>query len=484
MRQGTIFNVDLKSRYLWGRLKGLDTEIVKAMRFNLTLILASLMALGLGTKLWAESKDTPRPAPNIVLIVVDTLAANFIGAYHRPRQDNYVSPSPNIDRISSQAVTFLNAYSSSSWTKPAVASIFTGLYPSEHGVTSIKADLTANFETLPEMLKRQGYKSAGFVSHDFISPSTGYAQGFDQYKLVNLAQHVHRSVTSDQISDLAINFLNNESKDKFFLFLHYFDPHFNYFHHAEFSRTSEYRGKLSSGFEMRQLLKMLGQLQPQDIDYLKGLYEEEIAYTDFHIGRVLELLEKRRLDKNTILIITADHGEEFLEHGSLGHTRSLFQELIHVPLIVAWPSYYSTQQVSENVSTLDIAPTILDILGVTPSKKLSGQSLSTLLRGGKESSRVVYSEVDYNTESIKAFKISAIIDGQKAIFDKSKKQYEFFDLASDPQEKFPQNSGAAFATIQKLVEEFVGTHSKLGAEQPVSSFKADDIENLKSLGYL
>ena len=438
-----------------------------------------------------SSRDS---TPNVVLIIVDTLAVNHLGTYGHPS-----SPSPNIDKLAESGTVFEKAYTPAPWTKPAVSSVFTGVMPSMHGVKSIDDVLPESFNTLAERLKRTDYLTAGFVSHTLISPKLGYAQGFDTYDTVPFKGNVHSVISSEKVTDMGLDWLKSykenykerSDSNKFFLFLHYFDPHNNYQHHKEFDQTSWYKGDLTPGMDIRAIRAKIPNITEDDVKYLRGLYDEEIAHTDREIGRFLGTLKDMGLSDNTIIILTADHGEEFFDHGSIGHSRTLFDELTRVPLIISYPGKVKPQRVSEPVTTLDILPTVLDEVNLNEDRQgLAGISLKeTLLEGKELPRRDIYSEVDFKSSYIKAYKISVVRGIHKAVLDKPTQSCELYDLESDPKElsNISSKDPALFSTLSSLVIDYQNKYQKNSQNeemQMVPERSSEEIEQLKSLGYL
>lgn len=449
-----------------------------------------------------SKKESP-PFKYILLIVVDTMAVDYLGAYNPNR-----SATPNIDKLATRGVLFERAYSPAPWTKPAVSSIFTGVFPSVHGVRSINDKLPHEFETLAERLKHHGFKTGGVVSHTLISPEMGYAQGFDTYDIISYKGNIHNVVSSAKVTEMGIEWLKNHivggsskvdsDQNTFFLFLHYFDPHNNYFHHKKFDRTSWYKGDLKPGMDIRELRKKIPNMSSDDIKYLKGLYEEEIAYTDYEIGKFLDYFETLEQAKDTLIIFTVDHGEEFLERNTIGHSNTLYDELIKVPLIFVPPTQggsssdkkFVVDRIKDPVSTMDIMPTVLDLLNEKPKSKFNGVSLKDLLYGGaRQSAGNVFSEVDFKSSYIKANKISLVRDNLKLILDKPTGNFELYDLLQDPAEKknlFEEfKESEEVRSLLLLIKAYEDDFQKGGVQETKPLERSpEELEQLKSLGYL
>ncbi len=331
----------------------------------------------------------------VILIVADALRADALSAYGAEQ------PTPHIDSIGAQGWIVSDNMSTSSWTLPAMASLWTGREPALHGVRTSAGVLTDDIPVLTEQLKGQGYRTAAVISNPILDPSRGFARGFDVIRrdtheaqaslfwvmrfnrwaqkqgwisgpnakrkpilplLGASGWYARRSgyVAADEVTDDALALIDDLGSAGFFLYVHYFDPHDPYLPHPVPIAWNE------------------PECTPDNLDSLREDYAGEVAYLDQHIGRLLEGLEARGLRDQALILFTADHGEEFLDHGSWRHRASLYDELVRVPLLVSLPS--TSRPVGftpEDVSLVDVAPTILDILGMPPLKGARGRSLNT-----------------------------------------------------------------------------------------------------------
>jgi len=428
---------------------------------------------------------------NVILIVVDTLAAKYLSAYN-----SGVDYTPNLDRLAKEGVVFENAFSVAPWTKPTVASLFTSLFPSEHGVKRINSKMNPELTTMAELYKRRDFEAHGVISHTLITAKSGYNKGFDSYKLVPFEGNVHFAVTSQKVTDhgkeiIKEHLAKKDDRSPLFLFMHYFDPHFTYMHHPDYDRTSWYKGDFSPGMPFRELRKEIDGASRDDVRYIVGLYEEEIAYTDFHIGRFLDYVRSTELEKDTLIIFTADHGEEFLEHGGIGHTRSLYDELINIPLIFHLPGKFHPKRISDPVSIVDILPTVMAMdQDFAVDSAWRGYSLLEVLqdRGNLVPNRMVFSEVDFISSNIKANLISLVQGEWKYILDRKDGSGELYNRKHDPAElknvvdDLPETASA----MHEVVSDFQG-YLKGGLqveEMPELERSPEEIRQLESLGYM
>lgn len=407
------------------------------------LLAATFFAMGCQKLQTATTPVAPR---NVVLIVVDTLRADHLGVYGYERPT-----SPNIDRFAKESTVFDRMYSVSPWTMPSTASIFTSLPPRDHGITEWKNPLETRFNTLAEHLKENGYATEAVVSHVIFRPQYGFNQGFDRFDASVLEKGQSKLIASSkEVTDLAIDAADRLGRGPFFLWVHYFDPHNNYLRHDDFD------------FGKKKV----------------DLYDGEVAYTDRHIGRLLDHLKKKGRDRDTIVAIIADHGEEFGDHGGTRHSRTLYEEVLHIPFILRAPGFDSGR-VDTVLWQLDVAPTILSLLGIAPPPSFEGQPIEREERRFvKGADRTVFAET-YRF----ADKRGVISDGWKYIDDREAKKTELFNLAADPKEKsnLVETQPDRAAALRVLLDEHYSKERAKISENPIPDELA---EELKSLGYL
>ena len=297
--------------------------------------------------------------PSIVLISIDTLRADHLSCY------GYGRSTPAIDSLAAIGVLYENAHAPSPWTLPSHMSLFTGLYPSSHGVVDADRSLPTSITQLPEALERCGYHTAGFGAHIYLGRSFGFGRGFDHYEVTPYRNDPEEISRGDRIVAKGLRWLDSRGDDPrpFFLFLHIFDPHWAY------AAPQPWRGKYSGDYIGRMngtlpaLTYFVDRPMPDDARrHVLDLYDEEIAWTDNLIGRIMRGLEARAL--SPIVVIVADHGEEFQEHGSIGHAVTLYREQTHVPLIIVDPDGARGLRIDEPVRTLDLVPTLAERAGV------------------------------------------------------------------------------------------------------------------------
>ena len=330
--------------------------------------------------------------PNILLITLDTVRADLLGCYGHSRPT-----SPEIDVLAAKSTRFDRAISQAPWTLPSYSSMFSSLSAEEHGVVHRNHRFPDQLLSFVELLAAGGYTTAGFVSGTFTDADWGFDQGFDSYDDLGMVtdddgeragsssveevkkrmDRAARRVTSEEITDKACAWLEQNREHRFFLLAHYFDPHADYLEHAGFSER----------FAPEPIVKRLdlsGTPIPADTARQKALHEGELAFTDHHIGRLLDRLRELDLERETVVVLCADHGEEFFERGRQGHGHALFDELVRVPLLLQVPGMAVPGVVTEPVANLDIGPTLLDLAGLPPLPSARGRSLLPLLQPSNE----------------------------------------------------------------------------------------------------
>lgn len=358
------------------------------------------------------------------MIVVDTLRADHLGVYGYP--------SPVIDRLSGESTLYRRAYSTSSWTLPAMAALLTSRYSSDLGIQGMESNLPAQAELLSEILQREGFATGAVVSATLLARERGFAQGFEHFDEANARGHFE--VTSPGVTQAALALLDRFAGRRFFLLVHYFDPHFAYQEHARFhfGDATGYQGPVVENQRIVDLfaLNAAGKLGPADYQRLMDLYDSEIAFTDRHVGRLLEGVRQRGLLDETMVILTADHGEEFGDHGGLSHTYRLYEELIRVPLVVRVPGRRAGV-VKDPVSLIDVAPTVLAGLGVAAPKTVALEGRALPPAGpGEAQRRMIVAETTQRISDLRA----AVDFPLKIILDRRSSTETYFDLVGDPGE--------------------------------------------------
>lgn len=473
--------------------------------------------------------------PNVVFITLDTARSDHFSSYGYAR-----ATTPNIDRLASRGVLFENAVSPSSWTFPSFASMFTGLLPHQHGA-SADAPLDDPSITLARLLQSQGYETAGFNSNFLWGQKRlGLGQGFDVYDdgssgfIQNAActllggaiyrmfyyRLIYPNFPGDrdaaQTNQAVTRWLRHRSGRPFFLFINYFDTHAPYLAPApDGMRFGTLPYRLVRKVRFAGALGNPRRLSPEEMAALVNGYDNCLAYVDGQIGELIELLSRTRDGLNTIVVVTADHGESLGEHGYLGHGWGLQRELLHVPLLIAGPGIPKGMRITGVATTRRIFATILNWAG-RGDNAVAGNSLSAFWSrrlGGEAPSKSVISELYTGpaTEGGNAF-VSLMTTPYHYIRD-TRGQRQLFDWHKDPQEENDLASlpeyAATLSAMEKLLDlkiratrqpwrglgyaaafgmgkssstgDMVRGHS--GASRSVGKPQSEDEELLKSLPY-
>lgn len=430
------------------------------------------------------------PPPSILMVVWDTVGAAHVGSLGED-----AGPTPNLDALAAEGVLFRHAFTTAPWTQPAVASILTGLYPSHHGVLRLYDILAAANKTIAERLAGAGYRTAGFVSHELLAARLGVAQGFASWDESAIAGH--EGISSPAVTQLAASWLAARDDQPFFLLAHYFDPHMLYLHHPEFDLTTGYDGPLTAGMGVWEMRDARPTMSADDIAFLRDLHREEVAFTDAALGRLLAALEATGRADDTIVIVVADHGEEIMERGWIGHARTLYDELIHVPLVMRVPHGPRGLVVDTPVSLVDLAPTLAEFAGTTfADGAVDGRSLVPLLRGGEAGAladRNLFAEVSFtlgpddgrrHTEKV-AFKTALLAGPRALIHDLMRDSWELYRRDEDPLEKRDLvTSDPATSELGRQLAAWEANRD--GAASPVHRVlpQPDELERLRALGYV
>lgn len=353
-----------------------------------------------------DIQSSARRHPDVFLVLVDTLRADHLSAYGYP-----LLTSPNVDALAEEAVLHERGFAPAPWTRPSCGTLLTSRNPQELGLKGFNDLLPAEVPILPEYLRAEGYRTAGVVSSVQVSSQFGFDKGFDLLdtgltflKFTGNMRAIRRLQLDDsrdnyprynaeELTDRAMNWVrkNEKSAAPLFMYLHYSDPHYPYLPPPEQDRWREFATEAAIEFgrpvvpPRRNYDASTGEVswsgstptQPE-VDSMVARYDAEIAFFDHHFGRLLNFLKETGRYDNAVIIVTADHGEEFGEHGGWRHDHSLFNELLHVPLIIKYPKRFSIEarRVSEPAGLIDVVPTLREVLGAQwPQSAFRGRSL-------------------------------------------------------------------------------------------------------------
>lgn len=366
---------------------------------------------------------------NVVLISIDSLRRDHVGTYgHKPRYSGDIPVSPNLDALGAEGVVFEDAWTTSSWTLPSHMALMTGLSDRLHGVETDKFQLDPLRSTLAQQFQDSGWNTAGYFSGPFLAPRYGFGRGFDDYQSGMLSSEdfvakiagenekraqagmepmdpetikffrdrmSHWDITSPRINELGSAFLDQQQPDSekpFFLFLHYFDAHYDHVPEESSGLAAKfdpgYRGPFDGAnwyFDPRVMQKdkpydrLIG---ARDLEHVKALYDAEIHWVDQHVGAIVSKLKEQGLYDNTIIMVVSDHGDEFFDHGSIGHRSTLLQEQCRIPMIMRVPGVTPEgRRIPALTRIYDAAPTLLDYAGANSLVEAEGSSMRELVDG-------------------------------------------------------------------------------------------------------
>jgi arylsulfatase A-like enzyme len=440
------------------------------------------LAASLAPALWLSGcrKSSSGKRPNVILISIDTLRADHLACYGYSRPT-----SPIIDKFASDGLLFEDVSSTSPWTLPAHGSLLTGLYPNRHALKSYNVSLPAQIVTLAEVFRKKGFSTTAIVNSHSLSRRYGLDRGFNEFTYI---EEKLSQVGPTEVEGKALAWISRYRGGPFFLFLHYYDVHSDYRSLPRYQKqfVGPYSGIADGSTDqlMRYRKGQIG-LNQADARHLVDLYDASIRQMDDGLGRLFKFLGSRGLFDNTVVVITSDHGEEFLEHGGVLHTRTQFQEVIQVPLVIRGPDIPKSKRVKYNISLVDLMPTLLALFDITIPPALDGINLCPLWRINNfhPPHRYIFSAADqyYMFHDIKR---AVRHPRYKLIYDRWRKKMRFYDLFSDPQEKVDVASEHRFLvdTMFSKLEEYISVNQS--ADKIIPLLPPEEINGLKSLGYL
>ena len=430
----------------------------------------------------APAASSPHPPKGILILLVDCLRADHLAA-----GGSTLGATPNLDRLASSAVVFDRASAVASWTRPSVPSLWTGLYPSEHGLTDLIEGgkgvrggvLSEDAVTVAEAMQAAGYRTALIGNQFQLSPRFGMAQGFDLYQ--NNVKSAHG------MRENLLGWLDEAPERPFFAYLHYLEIHWPYWQRAST------RGRFGSDAIVSKLDGNLDELRAgidsgavvlddADRKELAARYAESLAALDNEIGMLLDDLEKRGVLDETLVVVLADHGEELGERGGIEHGHTLKEELLHVPYIWRLPKTWRGRGQSHEaamVETRTLAPTLMALVGQPIPPRVSAPSLLPWLAGPRPAAP------PYRILAAESNGMFEVRDERfKLLAQPAKKSFELFDLEADPGER--RDIAAEHpAEFEALRSAFRAWHAGLHPLAMRSTqLDAETEEGLRSLGYI
>jgi arylsulfatase A-like enzyme len=468
------------------------------------------------------SKVSPVRSPNIILVVLDTVGASHLSLYGYERDTT-----PYLRKLAQQATLYRHSYSAGDMTLPSHTSMFTGLYPSQHGAhysldAPVGRPMVQSQVTLAEILSAHGYKTMAVVANGgYLTTTFGFDQGFATYdqrlpaaplrsspsyvlKSVILKTAVrlfpetdlcYRSRTAQDINESVFSLLEETKRNEqpLFLFVNYMDAHYPYLPPSPFDRMFPGNNEKFTDARFGTIWeKTMLRNQPvprEDQSHLISQYDGGIAYIDSRLAALVEHIKQRNLYDNSILIITSDHGEAFGERNLLDHGgMSVYQDQVSVPLLIKYPHQTTPEIVDANVSGVDLFPTILDVLGFAVPKSAQGQSLRRIKHGEE---RMVFCESFPGGRALKTnparFSAThqAILKGPYKLIRHSDGKRELYDLSKDPGERV--NLYKAGDEPGSELDDRLSRWSRSmnnTSNTPEGKYNSETLERLKSLGYV
>ncbi len=413
-----------------------------------SLVLTAVVAIALSVGLPAAPAPSrsriavappPRARPDIILVTIDALRADHVSRYGYMRLT-----SPLIDAFSRGAIVFTNAIAQAPYTKASVASLMTGLYPSAHKtvtasvpfpetmtghVTSLPITtdvLPPNVTTLAEAFHSGGYRTLGFTANPFLIDAFGFARGFDTFEFFPGPDFA----SADHVVDETLEQVAKIEQRPMFLWVHVMEPHSPYTPPAWAKGTFPLAGRPEPIASTIPIPGWLLPGSPRDLRAYVDRYDEEITAADVAVDRLLRQLHDVRGTDNAVIVLTSDHGEQFLDHGGWEHSTTLYEELIRVPLIIKAP-HPLPGIVKTQVQLIDLFPTLLEYAAITVPEPIAGHSLSAALHGVDES-RPAYSEIAGSQYAVRVdgWKLIASSDGSRQLFELGEDPNEQHDVAA------------------------------------------------------
>ena len=409
------------------------------------------------------------PRHNVILVMIDTLRAD-----HLPCYGYKLNTAPNLCRFAEEGIIFRNMFSQSPSTKPSIASLFTSTYPTQHKVVYNNDRLNDDFVTLAEILNKNGYHTLAVNDNPVIKTKFNYNQGFNVWHDTDLTN-------ADIVNKTLFQELDKDQKGPYFIYVHYVDPHHPYTAPQPFYKhfNKDYDGKVNGD---KPISRDYFRDKPKELSQLKLFYDNEIAYLDSKIARLFDKLKQKNMYDNSIIIITSDHGEMFMEHNNLQHSNGLYSEIINVPLIIKMPYSKKKLSIDAYVQTIDIFPTLLDILDITSENILMGNSIFSIK---DKPNRIIFSE-HLRLKWVNPQR-SLIVGKHKLIRDLRNNKHLLYNMEEDELEKEnilkinPESK--SFINQMNLFLKEINTHYQ-NIKGSITDLDKKTYDQLKSLGYI
>jgi len=437
--------------------------------------------------------------PNLIFITIDALRRDHLGCY-----GSRAGLTPNLDGFAEQATRYEAAYANSPWTLTSFAGMFTSLAPSECGLKTPAAENQAWYERsavwpddirlLPERLHQAGYATAAVITNPFLQAGRGCSRGFETFRNENVeAKFAKGAARANVVTRNSVGWLRLNRRQPFFLWVHYLDPHSPY---DAPTTPPEIRAEYPPQWDTTRnywaeaVQRQDAQTRRRYQEFCRRMYAEEVRYADQWLGKLLSAIKASGLYEDSLIVITADHGEELFDHGGIDHGHTMYSEVLSVPLLVKWPQgTRADARIRQTVCLTNLTPTFLELAGVRDRQGVRGRPLPR--QDGGPGDQVYAEGLLYGKEQT-AF----VTDQFKVVYhpfaDAHEEQFEVYDLQRDPAER--HNLAATDATAplrQQLAKRSHQAHAlaqqwqqKLAAGSSRFRLSEDAKRSLRSLGYM
>ncbi len=370
-------------------------------------------------------------AKNLVYVVLDTTRADSFSTV----KSSAIVETPVFDALAAKSTSFRNAYNNENWTKPSVTTMWSGLYPGTHGARQATSQVADEIRFLPQQLQENGFTTGAFIANAVVSKTFGFDKGWTHFQ--NDSRHALNG-NGSKLYPNAAKWMEEHKDERFFVYVQSVDPHITYEVPEPYTKKyykGKYKGKLGDSFDRdEQLVVDNGKLKvsEDDLAWIWALYNGEVTYQDQYLGELIKKIDELGLAEDTLIVITNDHGEEIQEHGGLGHGWPLFEEQIRAPLLMSFPPIFRP---GRNIKTIiehaDLAPTILDALGVPPMTTAEGMSFLPFIEDGVGKRQHPFYTIAWSRKGMRSVRVG----DWKLIAGKSSGWMYLYHLGDDPDEK-------------------------------------------------
>lgn len=434
-----------------------------------------------------------KPGRLVLLYVIDALRADALSTYGYARHTT-----GTMDALAAQGMLFERFYAPASWTRASVGTFLTGTYPITHGAVARGNRLSPRVWSLAEHLAEAGLVTAGFIANGNISGRLGFARGFSEYVDLFRVEGIRRRPGrtdlkgvipwAEDVTDYVIPWLERHSGQDLFVYVHTLDPHDPYAPPPAYRDVDAgYKGPMDGSRRAWQAARKAGyKIKPRDVQHLRALYDAEVRYADDELGRFVEQLQRLGLWERMLLIVTADHGEEFMEHGNVHHGSSLFDEQIRVPLIVVGPGRLPAgRRVFDVASGVDLAPTVCDFLGVPRPEALPGRSLLPTGEPQRLPARPVFAHLALDGRHLSSVRTPDL----KLVWDENLHRGALYQSKVDPTERSPvegKGGKRSAGRLRSLLRAWRAAHEVKATteESAAPALDPETVKQLEALGYL